>query len=141
MAQSSAKHFSEFLAELVDSSPRSDFFEGRRNAFGCVVFENASPSNDRVQALDSALAWTEACMTVDGVASNTPMGPALETILAELGPLERLMPSQLRDLRRRFLWKYHPDRHPEAAREAAGRRVATANMLIDAALSAYRLQT
>lgn len=43
--------------------------------------------------------------------------------------------SDLRRLRREFMWRNHPDRRPEIPRDLANARVAVANMLIDRALS------
>ena len=47
-------------------------------------------------------------------------------------------PKSLRNLRRRFMWANHPDRRLDLPRDLANRRVAIANMLIDAALKAKR---
>ena len=142
MTLPSVKPFAAVLAE-IEPPPQTNSFERGLSQFAGAAIANASPASTRANALANALAWTESFETADEADSNAPPPPMatatmLETIISELGPIERLQPSQLRELRRRFLWKYHPDRQSELSREAAGRRVATANMLIDAALSAHR---
>jgi hypothetical protein len=46
---------------------------------------------------------------------------------------DALTHEQLNQRRRLYMWRNHPDRHPEAQRESATRRVAIANMLVDRA--------
>jgi hypothetical protein len=57
-----------------------------------------------------------------------------EMIAAELGLTRTLAPAELRQLRRDFAMRNHPDRCAPAQRRRAARRMTIANMLIDAAL-------
>lgn len=61
-----------------------------------------------------------------------------EVIADELGLARRLGKAALLELRREFARKNHPDRCPPAKRPRAARRMAIANMLIDAELKKLR---
>ena len=83
----------------------------------------------------AALAWLE---EQDEPAASAPAPRQLkdespEAILAELGLSDRLTHDEISQLRRLYMWRNHPDRHSEAERENATRRVAIANMLLDRA--------
>jgi hypothetical protein len=83
---------------------------------------------------DAALAWIEeedeAAATPE---PQRPAGDSAQAILEELGLRENLTHDELNRLRRLYMWRNHPDRHDEAQRESATRRVAIANMLVDRA--------
>jgi hypothetical protein len=57
-----------------------------------------------------------------------------EAIAQELGLSVALTEDDLHRVRRRFMWRHHPDRNLDIPRNDADRRVAIANMLIDQAL-------
>jgi hypothetical protein len=83
----------------------------------------------------AALAWLEE-QEEPAAAAPAPRQPKAESpeaILAELGLSERLTHDEIGQLRRLYMWRNHPDRHSEAERENATRRVAIANMLLDRA--------
>lgn len=83
-----------------------------------------------------ALAWTDD--PADGLGRLAPASTA-ETannpadtpaeIAAELGLAAPLTPDQLASRWRKFVWRNHPDRQPDHARERANARVAIANTL------------
>ena len=83
---------------------------------------------------DAALAWIEerdepaAMMELPHQA-----GESAEAIVDELGLSDNLTYDELNQVRRLYMWRNHPDRHSEAQRERATRRVAIANMLVDRA--------
>jgi hypothetical protein len=60
----------------------------------------------------------------------------VEAISKELGLTNASTREEILGARRRFMWKYHPDRRPEISGNSAGRRVAVANTLVDVALAA-----
>jgi hypothetical protein len=62
-----------------------------------------------------------------------PKDESPEGILRELGLTDRFTREEIGRARRLFMWRNHPDRHGEAERENATRRVAIANMLLDRA--------
>jgi hypothetical protein len=67
---------------------------------------------------------------------HEPVGRSGDTsieIAAELGLGSALTLHQLTSRWREFVWRNHPDRQPEAARERANGRVAIANTLYDRA--------
>jgi hypothetical protein len=83
----------------------------------------------------AALAWLEeqdeppaAALAPQALKDESP-----EAIQAELGLSEQLTHEEIAQLRRLYMWRNHPDRHGEAERENAPRRVAIANMLLDRA--------
>jgi hypothetical protein len=57
-----------------------------------------------------------------------------EAIAAELDLASISTSDEFHRVRRRFMWRNHPDRRPEIPAALANRRVALANMLIDRAL-------
>jgi hypothetical protein len=83
----------------------------------------------------AALAWLEEQdePAASAPAPRQPRDESPEAILAELGLSERLTHDEISQLRRLYMWRNHPDRHSEAERENATRRVAIANMLVDRA--------
>jgi hypothetical protein len=78
---------------------------------------------------------------LDSFDDDEPIGPEAElpssddpeAIARELGLDRALSEGDLDKVRRRFMWRHHPDRCEEAQRPRADRRVAVANMLIDRA--------
>jgi hypothetical protein len=83
----------------------------------------------------AALAWLEDQdePAASAAAPQPPRDASPEAILDELGLSERLTHDEISQLRRLYMWRNHPDRHSEAERENATRRVAIANMLLDRA--------
>jgi hypothetical protein len=83
----------------------------------------------------AALAWLEDQdePAPSAPAPRQPKDESPEAILDELGLSERLTYDEISQLRRLYMWRNHPDRHGEAERENATRRVAIANMLLDRA--------
>jgi hypothetical protein len=82
----------------------------------------------------AALAWIEEQEEPTAIQeSRRPAEESAEAILIDLGLSENLTYDQLTRLRRLYMWRNHPDRHGEAQRESATRRVAIANMLLDRA--------
>ncbi|MGA2042657.1 MAG: hypothetical protein ABSG83_04725 [Roseiarcus sp.] len=83
---------------------------------------------------DAALAWIDEREEPGGAPAPLPeLAETPEAIGRELGLCEGLSHEQLNRLRRLFMWRNHPDRHGEAHRQIATRRVAIANMLVDRA--------
>ncbi|MGD0721225.1 MAG: hypothetical protein ABR970_09300 [Roseiarcus sp.] len=83
---------------------------------------------------DAALAWIDEREEPSAAPAPPPEPTETpEAIGRELGLREGLSHEQLNRLRRLFMWRNHPDRHGEAHREIATRRVAIANMLVDRA--------
>jgi hypothetical protein len=84
---------------------------------------------------DHAAAWAP-----DSEADEASTLPApsddVEAIASELDLANASTREEILRARRRFMWKYHPDRHPEISADSAGRRVALANTLVDLALAA-----
>jgi hypothetical protein len=88
---------------------------------------------------DRALDWLAEAAELGGAARPAfAMSDNPDAIAAELGLARALTREQLKRARRRFMWENHPDRHPDAPRDLANRRVAIANMLIDCAEEALR---
>lgn len=83
----------------------------------------------------AALAWLEELEEPAALAAapQRPKDDSLDAIREELGLTGGLTREKLRQLRRLFMWRHHPDRQSEAERESATRRAAIANMLIDQA--------
>ena len=109
-------------------------FRVRGVAFG------AAPGSGGKARFGLALDWTDEL----GDRPTPPPQPALREpvgrsgdtsieIAAELGLGSALMLHQLTSRWRDFVWRNHPDRQPEAARERANARVAIANTLYDRA--------
>ena len=84
---------------------------------------------------DHASAWAPAPEAAEPQETAAPR-QGIEGIARELGLTQSSTPDQIHRARRRFMWKYHPDRRPEMSNEWANQRVAVANMLIDRALEA-----
>jgi hypothetical protein len=82
---------------------------------------------------ERAAAWAP-----DPEAAEPPKPPPpsdeVEAIARELDLDSASTRGQILLARRRFMWKYHPDRRPDLSAESASRRVAVANMLVDRAL-------
>jgi hypothetical protein len=106
-----------------------------------VVFGPASGSGGKAR-FGFALDWTEepadrpAPPQPPQLSLDEPAGRSGDTsieIAAELGVGEALTADQLSSRWRGFVWRNHPDRQPEAARERANTRVAIANTLYDRA--------
>jgi hypothetical protein len=103
-----------------------------------VAFGAASGSGGKAR-FGLALDWT------DELAERSPppqpplreparrCGDTSIEIAAELGVGAALTLDQLTSRWRDFVWRNHPDRQPEAARERANARVAIANTLYDGA--------
>ena len=81
---------------------------------------------------DRAAAW--APEPDPGEPPKPPPSHEVDAIARELGLDSASTRTQILRARRRFMWKYHPDRRPDMSAEAASRRVAVANMLVDRAL-------
>jgi hypothetical protein len=83
---------------------------------------------------EAALAWVEDRDEATAiVAQRQSVDESPESILIDLDLNDNLTHEQLNRRRRLYMWRNHPDRHPEAQRESATRRVAIANMLVDRA--------
>jgi hypothetical protein len=93
---------------------------------------------------ETAAAWTpEADPPPPPPAPPPPPPPPsdqIDDIAAELDFYALRTSQDLARARRKFMWANHPDRRPDIDRDLANRRVALANMLLDAALRALRLQ-
>ena len=104
----------------------------------------AAPIDSRSDGPTSAERWRRAYDWVadppDLAAVKAPVEPIVDpdSIAAELGLTRAHTREQLKQARRRFMWENHPDRHADAPRDLANRRVAIANMLIDRAEKALR---
>jgi hypothetical protein len=84
----------------------------------------------------AAFGWLEDQEAPEAAIVVEPQQPRAESpqaISDELGLNENLTQDELNRLRRLYMWRNHPDRHSEAQRENATRRVAIANMLLDQA--------
>jgi hypothetical protein len=94
----------------------------------------------RVARAEAAAAYAEttgASQAQSPVPRDLPSGPPKsenEAIAEELGLIRPLATAELRQLRRDFAKRNHPDRCAPAQRLRAARRMSIANMLIDAAL-------
>lgn len=84
---------------------------------------------------DYAAAWAPDSEADEAPASPAP-GDDVEAIAKELDLANASTRGEIHRARRRFMWKYHPDRRPDISADSAGRRVAVANMLVDRALEA-----
>jgi hypothetical protein len=83
---------------------------------------------------EAALAWVEDRDEATAmVAAGQIVEESAESILTDLNLTDDLTHEQLNQRRRLYMWRNHPDRHPESQRENATRRVAIANMLVDRA--------
>jgi hypothetical protein len=83
---------------------------------------------------EAALAWVEDRDEATAiVAARQSIDESAESILTDLDLHDALTHEQLNQRRRLYMWRNHPDRHPESQRESATRRVAIANMLVDRA--------
>ena len=141
----SGVRFRQVLAEVrrtraADPEPSEDGFRTRpaHPISGAMASLDAiaRSSSGGVSDWDAALAWLEE--QDEAVADPAPQretAATAEAIYEELGLTENLSRRELNRLRRRFMWRNHPDRCGEAQRETATRRVAIANMLIDRAES------
>lgn len=135
--------FREILAEVRRAKKNFDQpdEEGEGSTFAANPLANAIFSIDDRPATagggspwDAALDWIDA--PAEGAEAVEPPPPAnlsAEAILDELGLTENLTFDELNQVRRLYMWRNHPDRHGEAHRENATRRVAIANMLVDRA--------
>ncbi|WP_158815853.1 hypothetical protein [Methylocapsa sp. S129] len=121
-------------AALSEEDGLSSLFSA--NPFANTIFsvDDRPPTTGGGSHWDAALAWIG---EQDGptaiVESRRPAGDTAEAILDELGLSENLTYEELNQARRLYMWRNHPDRHDEAQRESATRRVAIANMLVDRA--------
>ena len=113
--------------------------------------EEPSASRPRIRAaLDlapkgrgSAASWRRATLWADAEEQDLPVAvpgafqpsriDRTDSIARELGIGAGLTEAELTQRWRAFLWRNHPDRQPEGARERAGARVAIANALYDRA--------
>jgi hypothetical protein len=106
------------------------------NPFANTIFsiDDRPPTAGGGSPWDAAFAWIEERDEPAAlVESRRPADDSAEAILSELGLNENLTYDQLNQARRLYMWRNHPDRHSEAQRESATRRVAIANMLVDRA--------
>jgi hypothetical protein len=103
-----------------------------------VAFARAPGSGGKAR-FGLALDWTDETVSPLPPPRPPPREPAGRSgdpsidIAAELGLDAALTLDQLTSRWRDFVWRNHPDRQPEAARERANARVAIANTLYDRA--------
>jgi hypothetical protein len=123
-------------AALNDRAP-SDHGPGRR--VRGVAFGPASGSGGKAR-FGLALDWTDEPTDLPLPPPQPPLreparrsGETPADIATELGLGTALTLDQLTSRWRDFVWRNHPDRQPEAARERANARVAIANTLYDRA--------
>jgi hypothetical protein len=109
-------------------------FRVRGVAFG------ATPGSGGKARFGLALEWTEEPTDRPPSPPQPPLreparrsGDTSAEIARELGLAAELTLGQLTSRWRDFVWRNHPDRQPEAARERANMRVAIANTLYDRA--------
>jgi len=84
---------------------------------------------------DHAAAWAPDSEGDEALRSPAPSDD-VEAIARELGLTDASTREEILRARRRFMWKYHPDRRTDMSGDSAGRRVAVANTLVDVALAA-----
>jgi len=84
---------------------------------------------------DHAAAWAPDSEVEEAAKSPAPSDD-VEAIAKELDLDNASTRDEILRARRRFMWKYHPDRRPDLTGDSAGRRVAVANTLVDVALAA-----
>jgi hypothetical protein len=127
-----ARAIFEELSERGDEGPRSSARPFANTTFS--LDEKQVSMADGGSPWDAALAWID---EQDGpsaiIESRKNASESAEAILDELGLHDDLTFEELNQVRRLFMWRNHPDRHSEADRETATRRVAIANMLVDRA--------
>jgi hypothetical protein len=155
--------FAEILAELDRAQapesvepptrdgtmPSSEMAPGApaqsRNRLGQVLssFAWRRFRDSRVARAEAAAAYAEEAGAPQSRQEPSPVPQALpprptktenEVIAEELGLMRPLATDELRQLRRDFAKRNHPDRCAPAQRPRAARRMSIANMLIDAAL-------
>jgi hypothetical protein len=104
-----------------------------------VAFDAASGSGGKAR-FGLALDWTDELGDWPAPPPQPPLrepvgrsGDTSTEIATELGLGTALTLDQLTSRWRDFVWRNHPDRQPEAARERANTRVAIANTLYDQA--------
>ena len=122
------------FGDVDEGESEASIFSANPFANAIFSFEERSATPGGGSSWDAALAWIE---ELDGpaaiVETRQPAADTAEAILVELGLNENLTYEELNQARRLYMWRNHPDRHSEAQRESATRRVAIANMLVDRA--------
>ena len=101
-------------------------------ASAALPIRDAARDHGLADLWDRAAAW--APEPDPGEPPKPPPSHEVEAIARELDLDSASTRTQILRARRRFMWKYHPDRRPDMSAEAASRRVAVANMLVDRAL-------
>jgi hypothetical protein len=133
--------FEHLLSGLQHASASPARDDAAPETFANPLAGAALPIGDEAAAPGVADLWDHAAAWApDSQGDEAPGSPApsddVEAIARELDLANASTREEILRARRRFMWKYHPDRRPDLSPESAGRCVAVANTLVDVALAA-----